>query len=276
MSKDALDQIIEYHAEDSCLFDVSKRKAYLWGKAIVKYEGMEVKAAIIVLDFQTKQLYAKGRLNDSSGAYVDRPFFNDGERQTEADTMIYNFETKRGRTYGIAMKEGEGYILCNKVLRDDDKSIYSDLGKYTTCNDKTHPHFYLQSRNLKIVPDKKIIFGPSNLVIEGIPTPLYLPFGMFPTKKGQSSGLIPFEYGSSGLYGPYLRNMGYHFAISDYIDQSITGDAYFRGSWRLASNTRYVKRYNYNGNLNLEFAKYLNGEKEDLNYKQNLAPYSGS
>lgn len=270
MSKDALDQIIEYHADDSCLFDVSKRKAYLWGKAIVKYEGMEVKAAIIVLDFQTKQLYAKGRLNDSSGAYVDRPFFNDGERQTEADTMIYNFETKRGRTYGIAMKEGEGYILCNKVLRDDDKSIYSDLGKYTTCNDKTHPHFYLQSRNLKIVPEKKIIFGPSNLVIEGIPTPLYLPFGMFPTKKGQSSGLIPFEYGTSGFYGPYLRNMGYHFAISDYIDQSITGDAYFRGSWRLASNTRYVKRYNYNGNFNLEFAKYLNGEKEDLNYKQNI------
>ncbi len=270
MSKDALDQIIEYHADDSCLFDVSKRKAYLWGKAIVKYEGMEVKAAIIVLDFQTKQLYAKGKLNDSSGVYEDRPFFNDGERQTEADTMIYNFETKRGRTYGIAMKEGEGYILCNKVLRDDDKSIYSDLGKYTTCNDKTHPHFYLQSRNLKIVPDKKIIFGPSNLVIEGIPTPLYLPFGMFPTKKGQSSGLIPFEYGTSGLYGPYLRNMGYHFAISDYIDQSITGDAYFRGSWRLASNTRYVKRYNYSGNLNLEFAKYLNGEKEDLNYKQNI------
>jgi len=270
LSKDALDQIIEYHADDSCLFDVSNRKAYLWGKAIVKYEGMEVKAAIIVLDFQTKQLYAKGRLNDSSGAYVDRPFFNDGERQTEADTMIYNFETKRGRTYGIAMKEGEGYILCNKVLRDDDKSIYSDLGKYTTCNDKTHPHFYLQSRNLKIVPEKKIIFGPSNLVIEGIPTPLYLPFGMFPTKKGQSSGLIPFEYGTSGLYGPYLRNMGYHFAISDYIDQSITGDAYFRGSWRLASNTRYVKRYNYNGNFNLEFAKYLNGEKEDLNYKQNI------
>ena len=270
LSKDAIDQIIEYHADDSCLFDVANRKAYLWGKAMVKYEGMEVKAAIIVLDFQTKQLYAKGRINDSLGTYEDRPFFNDGERQTEADTMIYNFETKRGRTYGIAMKEGEGYILCNKVLRDDDKSIYSDLGKYTTCNNKTHPHFYLQSRNLKIVPDKKIIFGPSNLVIEGIPTPLYLPFGMFPTKKGQSSGLIPFEYGSSGLYGPYLRNMGYHFAINDYIDQSITGDAYFRGSWRIASNTRYVKRYNYSGNFNLEFAKYLNGEKEDLNYKQNI------
>jgi hypothetical protein len=30
-----------------------------------------------------------------------------------------------------------------------------------------------------------------------------------------------------------------------------------------------VKRYKYNGNFNLEFSKYLNGEREDLNFKQN-------
>ena len=269
VSKDALDAIIEYHADDSTLFDLANRKAYLWGNARVKYEGMDLKAYLIVVDFGKRELYAKGRINDSTGKYVGRPLFNDGERETEADTMIYNFDTKRGRTYGIAMKEGDGFILCNKVFRDNDNSIYSDLGKYTTCNNKSHPHFYLQSRNLKIIPDNKIIFGPSNLVIEEIPTPLYLPFGLFPTKKGEKSGLIPFEYGSSGLYGPYLRNLGYHFAINDYLDQSITGDIYFRGSWRIASNTRYVKRYKYNGNFNIEFSKYLNGEKEDLNFKQN-------
>jgi hypothetical protein len=73
----------------------------------------------------------------------------------------------------------------------------------------------------------------------------------------------------SGTYGPFLRNIGYHFAINDYIDASLTGDLYFRGSWRLAGNSRYVKRYKYNGNFGLEFSKYLNGEREDPDFKIN-------
>lgn len=268
ISKDAIESIIDYKADDSTYFDLKNRKAYLYGNAQVKYDGLDLKADIIVVDFSKRELYARGRI-DSFGKYVGKPVFNDGERSTEADTMVYNFNTKRGRTYGISMKEGESYILCNKVFRDDDKSIYSDLGKYTTCNNRTHPHFYIQSHNLKIIPQKKIIFGPSNLVIEGIPTPLVLPFGIVPTNTSRKSGLIPFEYGSSGAYGPFLRNLGYHLAISDKFDQSITGDLYFRGSWRIASNSRYNVRYKYNGYLNLEFAKYLNGEREDPDFKIN-------
>ncbi len=268
ISKDAIESIIEYKANDSTFFDLSAKKAILYGDAQVIYDGLNLKAYMIIVDFDKRELYAKGRI-DSLGRYVGKPQFNDGERETEADTMIYNFNTKRGRTYGISMKEGEGFILCNKVFRDNDKSIYSDQGKYTTCNNREHPHFYLLSNNLKIIPEKKIIFGPSNLVIEGIPTPLVIPFGLVPTNTQKKSGLIPFEYGSSGTYGPFLRNLGYHLAISEKFDQSISGDIYFRGSWRLASNTRYNTRYKFNGNLNIEFSKYLNGEREDLNFKTN-------
>lgn len=267
IAKDAIDAIIDYTADDSIIIDNKSRRAYLHGNAHVVYDGMNLKAALIIVDFNKRELYARGVL-DSNGKYSGRPNFNDGDRETDADTMVYNFDTKRGRTYGIAMKEGEGYVLCNKVLRDNDKSIYSDLGKYTTCN-LPHPHFYLEAHNLKIIPDKKIIFGPSNLKIEDVPTPLFLPFGMFPTKKGQKSGLIPFEYGLSGRYGAYLRNVGWYFGISDHFDQTINGDIYFRGSWRLASNTRYANRYHYSGAIGLEYSKFLNGEREDPNFKTN-------
>lgn len=274
ISKDAIEETIDYSAEDSCIFDIQLKKAFLYGNAAVKYEGMDLKANYIVVDFNKKELFAKGSL-DSNGRYVGKPLFNDGERETQADTMIYNFNTKRGRTYGITMKEDDGYIICNKVFRDDDKSIYSDEGKYTTCNRTDHPHFYLKARNLKIIPNKKIIFGPANLVIEDIPTPLFLPFGMFPTKKGKRSGLIPFEYGASGNFGPFIRNIGYHLAISEKFDQSFTGDIYFRGSWRIASNSRYYTRYKYNGSLRIEASKYINAEREDPNYKQkNTRPFS--
>lgn len=267
IAKDAIDATIDYKADDSIIIDNKTRRAYLYGNANVIYDGMNLKAALIIVDFNKRELYARGVI-DSSGKYVGRPNFNDGDRETDADTMLYNFDSKRGRTYGITMKEGEGYILCNKVLRDDDKSIYSDMAKYTTCNNP-HPHFYLEASKLKIIPDKKIIFGPSNLKIEDVPTPLFLPFGMFPTKKGQKSGLIPFEYGLSGRYGAYLRNVGWYFGISDHFDQTINGDIYFRGSWRLASNTRYANRYRYNGGIALEYSKFLNGEREDPNFKSN-------
>lgn len=268
ISKDAIDDIIEYKADDSTYFDLAKKKAYLYGNANVIYDGLNLKAYLIIVDFETRQLYAKGRI-DSNGKYVDRPIFNDGERETMADTMIYNFNSKRGRTYGISMKEDEGFIYCNKVFRDNDKSIYSDRGRYTTCNNIEHPHFYLSTSNLKIIPEKKIIFGPSNLVIEDIPTPLVLPFGMVPTNKKKKSGLLPFEYGNSANYGPFLRNLGFHLGISNKFDQSFTGDAYFRGSWRVASNSRYAVRYKYTGNLKIEFARYQNGEREDPNFKSN-------
>lgn len=270
ISKDAIDQVIEYKAEDSTYFNIASRKAYLWGKANVIYDGLNLKADIIIVDFGTRQLYARGRI-DSTGKYVGRPLFNDGERETEADTMIYNFDTKRGRTYGIALKEDESYIYCNKVFRDDDKSIYSDEGKYTTCNNQAHPHFYLQARKLKIIPEKKIIFGPSNLVIEDIPTPLFIPFGMFPLKKDRKAGLLPFDYGMSGNYGPYMRGVGYYIPVSDYLDLVLSGDIYFRGSWRANASTRYAKRYKYTGSFSIEFSKYLNGEREDPNFKTNIS-----
>ncbi len=275
ISKDAIDAIIDYKAEDSTIMDIAAKKAYLYGNANVIYNGLDLKAAIIIIDFNKRELYAKGRINDSTGKYLGRPSFNDGDRETEADTMIYNFDSKRGRTYGIRMKEDDAYILCNKVFRDNDKSIYSDLGKYTTCNNPEHPHFYLEARKLKIIPGKKILFGPSNLVIEGVPTPLVIPFGMFPIKKGQRSGILPPEYGFSGNFGPNLRNLGYYFGINQHFDQTFYGDIFFRGSWRIASGTRYAKRYKFNGNLNLEFSKFLQSEIEDPLYKANIQrPFS--
>lgn len=267
ISKDAIESIIEYKAKDSVYFDIKAKKAYLYGNAEVKYDGLTLNSALIIVDFDRRELLAKGRI-DSIGRYVDKPHFDDGERQTDADTMVYNFESKRGRTYGIIMKEGEGYIHSEKILRDEDKSIYGVDNKYTTCSNP-HPHFHISASRIKIIPDNKVVFGPSNLVIEDVPTPLYVPFGIFPTKKGQKSGITPFEYGMSGAYGPYLRNIGYYFAISEKFDQTINGDAYFRGSFRLASNSRYAKKYKHNGTLGLEYSKFLNGEREDPNFKSN-------
>jgi len=265
VSKDALETKVAYQAKDSVILDLRNKRVYLYGEAKVNYGEMALAAAYIEINFEIKELKARGRL-DSQGNYVDLPAFKDDEREVGADTMHYNFATKRGRMQGVRMQEGEGYVLCNRVFRDSSGVIFTDLGKYTTC-DLDHPHFYLNARKLKIIPNNKIVFGPANLVVEDVPLPTYLPFGLFPTKKGQTSGILIPQYGLSQSRGYYLSNGGYYFHLSDYLDQALTGDFYFRGSWGVHSHTRYAKRYKYNGSLNLGYAYNIFGEKGLQDYR---------
>ncbi|MEZ4978440.1 MAG: putative LPS assembly protein LptD [Chitinophagales bacterium] len=61
---------------------------------------------------------------------------------------------------------------------------------YTTCTNVDHPHFYLGAKRSKVVPGKIMVTGPVNLVVFDVHTPLYLPFGIFPTKNGRRSGIV--------------------------------------------------------------------------------------
>ena len=265
VSKDAIETAIKYNAKDSVVFDVRNKKVYLYGEARVDYGEMSLGAAYMEIDFDKKELVAKGRI-DSANVYTDLPVFKDDSHEIGSDTMTYNFASKKGKMQGLKLKEGEGFVLCNRVFRDSTGEIYTDIGRYTTCNHE-HPHFFLNARKLKIIPDNKIVFGPANIVVEDVPLPVFLPFGIFPTKKGQTTGLVFPQYGLSASRGINLTNGGYYFHINDYIDQAITGDFYFRGSWGLRSNTRYAKKYKYNGALNLGYAYNIFGEKGLPDYR---------
>jgi len=102
--------------------------------------------------------------------------------------------------------------------------------------------------------------------IEGMPTPLALPFGFFPNKSGQTSGIVIPTYGESNTRGFFLENGGYYWAISEYMDLQVLGDIYSRGSWGIKPRFRYKKRYRYNGDFNLGYAKNLVGTKGAPDY----------
>lgn len=265
ISKDALSSRVDYESTDSMVFTLTNKKITWYHQAKVNYEDMELQAEIIELDMAARQLFAKGG-TDSAGKYADRPHFKDTDNELESDSMWYNFATKKGRMQGLDLVEGEGYIHCNKVFRDNSGNIFTDYGTYTTCNHK-HPHFYLKARKLKIVPEKKLVFGPANIVLEDVPTPAFLPFGLIPTKKGQKSGILIPDYNLSATRGYAFRNLGYYFGISDYFDLTLRGDFYFRGSWAAYSDARYAKRYRYNGSLNLAYAYNLFGDREDPDFR---------
>jgi hypothetical protein len=58
--------------------------------------------------------------------------------------------------------------------------------------------------------------GPS--VMEDVHLPLFLPFGYFPITDKYSSGILSPSYGDELSRGFYLKDLGYYFAINDYMD----------------------------------------------------------
>lgn len=260
ISPDAIESRVDYKAKDSMRIDMRVEKVFLFNKAKVNYEEVQLEADYIEVDLKENMVLANG-VPDSNGVMEGLPVFKDGTQEYQAGKMTYNFETKRGKISEVKTQEGDGYIKGNEVKKTATEVLYIRNGYYTTCN-LDHPHFSLATSKLKIIPGNKIVTGPTVLKVDGIPTPLGLPFGFFPNKKGRSSGIIIPTYGDSRQLGFFLRNGGFYWGINEYVDASITGDIYSLGSWGSNVTTRYRNRYQYNGNVNLSYAKILNSYRE--------------
>lgn len=258
-SSDGLDATINYNAEDSIIYDLENEIVYLYGKAYVSYKQITLSAHKIIFNMAAKHVDAEGGL-DSLGNTIGKPLFSEGNQKFSSASIQYNFETKKGKIVNVVTKEGDGFMHVDSVKQIDDQTFYGSKASYTTCEHE-EPHFYLSSEKVKVVTDNLIVTGPANFVVEDVPTPLWLPFGIFPIKKGQRSGLILPSYGQSPNRGFFFSGGGYYFAINDYMDLQMRGDLYTKGSWALKPIIRYNKRYKYNGNLYLDYARNTSGKK---------------
>lgn len=258
---------VTYKAADSIRFNIPGKKIYMHKGGEVYYQKISLKADYIEPDFNTNVVFAQG-VTDSTGKTSGEPVFTEGDQSFRSEKMSYNFTTKKGVIRRVITKEGEGYLHGAKVKKMPDNTVNIQGGSYTTCN-LDHPHFEFRFNKSKVIPDNKIITGPAHLVIEGVSTPLFIPFGLFPNKKGQKSGIVIPTYGESANRGFYFENGGYYWAISDYMDLEMLGDIYTRGSWALKPNFRYVKRYKYSGNLNLNLARNVTGDEGTPTFSDN-------
>jgi lipopolysaccharide assembly outer membrane protein LptD (OstA) len=266
-SPDALKSKVRYKAKDSIRVDLKSQLVYLFGQSEVYYEDIELKAEEIEIDMDSNIVTARGK-QDSTGKYFGEPIFTEKGSVVNSHEMKYNFDTKKGLIIDAITHEGENYIHGEKIYKTPDDILYIKNGKYTTCNLK-HPHYYFSAKKLKIIPEDKIITGPANLVIEGVPTPIGIPFGFFPNSNKQKSGVIIPTFGESGQYGFFLLGGGYYLGVSDNFSTQLTGDYYTKGSFAANWLTNYKKRYKFTGSLSTNYSVFKNGYKEFPNYSEN-------
>lgn len=251
MDASVLQNLVNYDALDSMAIMVAENKAYLYNKAHIDYGDITLEAGYIELDWVKNEVYARGIL-DSNGNVVQRPIFKQGEDTYETDEIRYNFSSNKAVIKAVITKEGEAFLHGSLIKRVDENTFYVKNTSFTTCN-KRHPHFAVTTGKAKVISGSKIVTGPANLVIMGVPTPIFLPFGYFPAQDRRASGFIMPTYSTHLGKGLGLVGGGYYFNISEYVDLSLTGEVYSRGGFGVRANTNYKKRYKFNGNFDLRY-----------------------
>jgi LPS-assembly protein len=265
IAKDTMDAPVDYEAEDSAVLLVKEQKFILYGNTQTKYKEIVINAPKTILDQQTNVLTAVGE-KDSLGRTIARAKFQDKSQMFESDLFTYNFKTQKGLTQNTFTKEGEFMFNAKVSKKIDEKTVFIKDGRFSTCN-LDDPHFAFVFNKMKVISGQLAVSGPTHPEFEGVPVPIYLPFGFYPLSQGRHSGLLAPQFTSNQQFGLGLEGLGYYHVLNDYIDVTVRTSIYSYGGYNVNIIPQYRKRYRYNGSFNLAYSKTKFAFKGDPDYQ---------
>jgi lipopolysaccharide assembly outer membrane protein LptD (OstA) len=251
-AKAQFDAPVAYEAADSVVFELKQERLLLYKQGVLKYQSMEMNADRVRMDMGLKQMAATG-VADSLGQLSGTPVFKEDGQTYNAEAVRYNYQTGKGRVTYAQTQMNEQQVMGPVARRNPDNTFFVKDGHFTTC-DHAHPHFFIASKKLKMIPEDRIVSGPLYLAIGDVPLPIIIPFGFFPMQKSRASGLIFPEFGEALDRGFFLRNLGFYWATNEHMDLTLSGDIYSKGGWRTRALTNYLKHYKYRGLFSLEYS----------------------
>ena len=271
LDKSSLDRPAFSTAKDSIIteFTGGERKVYYYGGATVTYQDMKLTADYIEYDMKTNTVFARGRLDESTGQWVGQPEMKQGKATYKMEELRYNFDSRKARITNMITQESEGLLQGQKIKMMPDQSVNMQKGMYTVC-DLEHPHYYMKLSMAKVVtqPSQKTVFGPAFPVIADVPIPIGLPFGFVPSKPTRATGLLMPTFGEEVARGFFVKDAGMYFVLGDYFDLSLTGSYFTLGSYGIDINSRYKVNYKFNGNFSLTYSNDQTGEKGSADFRQ--------
>ncbi len=84
---------VKYTAQDCVQINRKENKLILYNQAELYYQDIELRAGIIILDYQTNEVNA-GRIEIDS-TLVQYPFFKQAGNEVKPDSIRFNFETQK-------------------------------------------------------------------------------------------------------------------------------------------------------------------------------------
>ena len=267
-AKNAPDTVIEYTAEDSMVVSIPTKTITLYGqKATTQYKGNNLTAPIIAIDQEKGNLTASIK-KDSTGKVISLPTFKQADFVAESDSIIYNIKSGKGITKSTYTTQGQMYVYGEAIKKVDNNVFYAARARFTTCDLDT-PHFAFVSNKVKFISNKIAVTGPVHPEFEGVPIPIYFPFGIFPLQQGRHSGLLQATFTTNEQRGIGLEDLGYYKVVNKYWDVIFRTSIYSYGGWTFSVNPRYKKNYRYSGNLAFDVQNFNTNFKGDPDFVHN-------
>ncbi|NRA12810.1 MAG: LPS-assembly protein LptD, partial [Crocinitomicaceae bacterium] len=263
LNSDDIKDPIFYSADDSIYADLKANTIHLYGNAMVDNGGIHMDAGYIMIDRDKEEIAAE-YIYDADSNMIQLPHFTDGSEEIVAQKVRYNFKTEKAFIEEVAITQDEIFLYMGVAKKQANDEIHFRKGRFTTC-DLEEPHYHFQLSKAVMVPEKRIVSGPMNLWIKGIPTPIGLPFAIIPQVEDKTQGLIFPEITPLSAYGFGFQNLGYYIPINDKIQTTIYGTLYSRGSWGLRNSTQYANRYKYSGSFDVGYQQFRAGFPTNVN-----------
>ncbi len=278
--------VFNWIAPDSVMRELLDRRGY----RVVQYQGDTVR-----FDARTKALLLKGAptavQRDETMLVGDSITYNDSTKrvvamgdtvllrdptQQDADDFIangridYDLENRQGVTgaFTTSVASGQRMFLSAKqgtIVSDSAVSgrhvVFAKNGSFTYC-DHADPHFHFTTRDVKFVSENVMVARPGVLYIGEVPV-FWIPFFFQDVRSGRRSGLLTPNFGvaelfrNSPAYRRSVANIGYFFAINDYMNAEASFD------WRSGARSTDIDPGFVRGNVEYRYRwlnRFINGE----------------
>jgi len=248
-----LEDSIHYQGEYLEFF-VPDRVIRISGSSIVQQQAVVLHADTIDYNIRQRVVLARAQADTTGDSTVIRPIsLKDGSEEIFGSRLVFNVDTKRGLIEDATTRYERAYYTGEDLYKEEDEVFYVDDGTLSSC-DLEEPHFHFQAKRMKLIHNEKAVARPVVLYIETLPV-LYIPYYVFPLKRGRHSGILPIKLGNFEQGNRYLGNLGYYWAASEYWDMQAALDYFENSGWNLSGQFRYNKRYGYTGSMRGTFAR---------------------
>ncbi|MCC7193948.1 MAG: LPS-assembly protein LptD [Gemmatimonadaceae bacterium] len=155
-----------------------------------------------------------------------------GEDVVALGRLTYDLVNRRGSAANVstAMRTSETWLVeahraafsVGDSAAARSNVFYGMGGSITSCTDSL-PHYDFAAREVKRVGNDLLVARNVVMYVQGVPV-LWMPFMFQDTRKGRRSGILTPRFGITELvrnspnYRRTVENVGYYFAISDYVD----------------------------------------------------------
>lgn len=237
------------YGADSLIFSISDENLTLIGTASIEHKQMSIAADTIEYSSTEETVIAIGNVDLSDA----------GENAT-GTKLVYHIPTATARTFStISFYDRAEYRSETVTMLSRDEFNLTDV-IFTSCEKDTFD-YYFWAEVMKVYPDDKAIAKPVILYVEDTPV-FWLPYAVFPIRRGRSSGFTIPTLGSSSRDGRYIRKMGYYFGFSDYIDLLISSDLMEKTRFQITVTERHNLRYVLNGRNRIQWRRQFQNSRD--------------